>query len=157
MSAPSQDARLPPEEVVNDFARSQMVSRRRSDAVQTPRSVGGSVGAKWRPEHPTMAQRARSTAITGGEGLDARWLCIARAASIIDSTPGALRRALERRARRDADGVVRAELDGIRARKLGGRWRVLLGAEWLAGDVNDSPPRATSSARSTRAGTSEKE
>lgn len=88
---------------------------------------------------------------------DGRWLCLARAASVIDSTPGALRRAIERRARKEADGVVRAEFDGIRARKLGGRWRVLLGAEWLTGELNEAASRATSSARSTHAGTSEKE
>jgi hypothetical protein len=45
-------------------------------------------------------------------------------------SPGSLRKALERRARRTADGGVEAELDGLRARKLANRWLVSLGPYW---------------------------
>jgi hypothetical protein len=41
-----------------------------------------------------------------------------------------LRRAIERHARRDTEGRVHAEFDGVRARKLGRHWRVLLDPCW---------------------------
>lgn len=41
-----------------------------------------------------------------------------------------LRRAVERNARRDAAGHVLSEFDGVRARKLGRQWRVLLDPCW---------------------------
>jgi hypothetical protein len=41
-----------------------------------------------------------------------------------------LRRAIERHARRDAEGRVHAEFDGVRARKLGRHLRVLLDPCW---------------------------
>lgn len=64
------------------------------------------------------------------------WLRIEAAAHHLDTTPAALRRALERAAHRVADGGTEAELDGIRARKLGRRWRVLLGPAWSGTGTN---------------------
>lgn len=61
----------------------------------------------------------------------ARWLSVDSAAAVLDLTPSALRRALERRARVASDGAVVAEFDGVRARKLGRLWRVQLGHQWL--------------------------
>ena len=58
------------------------------------------------------------------------WLRIEVAAQVLDITPSALRRALERAAHRAADGGTEAHLDGVRGRKLGRRWRVLLGPAW---------------------------
>ncbi|MBZ0116714.1 MAG: hypothetical protein K8H88_06960 [Sandaracinaceae bacterium] len=43
-----------------------------------------------------------------------------------------LRRTIERHARRAPDGGTEASFDGIRARKLGRTWRVLLGERWGA-------------------------
>jgi hypothetical protein len=62
-----------------------------------------------------------------------RWLCIARAATLLDMSSSALRRAIERRAQRGGDGVITADFDGIRARKFGRLWRVQLGSTWQGG------------------------
>lgn len=67
-----------------------------------------------------------------------RWLSISDAASILGVDDVNLRRSCERNARRAPDGMVESFFDGIRARKLGRLWRVLLGDRWLAnvsGDV----------------------
>jgi hypothetical protein len=61
-----------------------------------------------------------------------RWLSLAKAALVLDLSPTALRRTLERRATRTDDGSVEAEIDGVRARKFGRLWRVQLGERWLA-------------------------
>lgn len=62
-----------------------------------------------------------------------RWLSLASAAALLDMTAGALRRKVERHADVAEDGVIEAEIDGIRARKFGRTWRVLLGPRWLVG------------------------
>ncbi len=49
---------------------------------------------------------------------------------MLDITPAALLRALERAAHRAGDGGIEAELDGVRGRKLGRRWRVSLSEAW---------------------------
>lgn len=61
------------------------------------------------------------------------WMSLARAAAALDMSAPALRRALERRARRAPDGGIEAEIDGVRGRKLGHLWRVQLGERWAAG------------------------
>ena len=83
------------------------------------------------------------------------WMSIDRAARLLDKTPEALRRAIERRARVGHDGLLEAAFDGVRARKLGGRWRVRLGSEWT--DEKSTCARATSSPRPSRATRPEKE
>jgi hypothetical protein len=60
----------------------------------------------------------------------ARWLSVQSAADLLGMPAAALRKSLERRARRGADGGVEAELDGVRGRKLGRNWRVLLAPAW---------------------------
>lgn len=78
------------------------------------------------------------------------WLNLVAAARILGSNPDSLRRAIERRARLAADGVLEASFDGLRARKHGGRWRVALSDAWLRGAQPDTNlgarPRATSRA-----------
>jgi hypothetical protein len=69
------------------------------------------------------------------------WLTVVRAAELLDLSAPALRRALERRARRARDGAVEAHLDGIRGRKLGAHWRVQLGPGWAV-DPPVRPPTA---------------
>jgi hypothetical protein len=60
-----------------------------------------------------------------------RWLRVDEAAEVLGVEVITLRRAIERHARRDADGGgIQAHFDGLRARKLGRHWRVLLGPEW---------------------------
>jgi hypothetical protein len=59
-----------------------------------------------------------------------RWTSIAAAAAVLGLTPEALRKQLERRAVRAPDGGIEADLDGVRARKLGRTWRVTLGIRW---------------------------
>lgn len=92
----------------------------------------------------------------------ARWLSLAAAAVSLDMGAGALRRTIERRARRASDGVIEAVFDGIRARKFAGRWRVNLGPGWKSEegpdtDLGNSAARATFPPRPTRATRLEKE
>jgi hypothetical protein len=55
---------------------------------------------------------------------------IEEAATFLSMTEGALRKALERGAKRAPDGGTEAQFDGVVGRKLGRRWRVRLGARW---------------------------
>jgi hypothetical protein len=59
-----------------------------------------------------------------------RWISLQSAADLLGLTPAALRKSLDRRAARSADGGIEAELDGVRARKLGRLWRVTLSPAW---------------------------
>lgn len=62
----------------------------------------------------------------------ARWYSLREAAGILGTSPGALRRLLERRAQPGRDGVYEARIDGVRARKFTNRWRVSFGKAWSA-------------------------
>jgi hypothetical protein len=57
-------------------------------------------------------------------------MAVVEAALRLALSPRALRKALEHRAHRGADGGITAAWDGVFARKLGRRWRVALGAGW---------------------------
>lgn len=59
-----------------------------------------------------------------------RWVSLPVAAEVLGMTAAALRKALDRKAMRTADGGIEAELDGVRGRKLGRLWRVTLSAAW---------------------------
>ena len=59
-----------------------------------------------------------------------QWLTVATASARLDMRPGALRRALERRARRGVEGATEANFDGIYAKKLGRIWRVRFSDDW---------------------------
>lgn len=59
-----------------------------------------------------------------------RWYPLRDAAPLLGVSPGALRKLLERRAERAADGATEASVDGIRARKFANRWRVSFGKAW---------------------------
>jgi hypothetical protein len=61
---------------------------------------------------------------------NARWLSVQSAADILGLTAAALRKSLDRRAVRVADGGTEAELDGVRGRKFGRLWRVTLSSAW---------------------------
>jgi len=58
------------------------------------------------------------------------WLPLERAAAHLSMNAAALRKALERRAMRAADGATEASLDGVRARKFGRTWRVRFSDGW---------------------------
>ncbi|TKC99864.1 hypothetical protein [Polyangium fumosum] len=58
------------------------------------------------------------------------WVPIDRAAAHLGMNVGALRKTLERRAVRAADGVTEASVDGVRARKFGRIWRVRFSEAW---------------------------
>ncbi len=75
------------------------------------------------PASPRAAARASA---------GASWMRVDDAARILGMNVITLRRSIERHARRDTDGRVHAEFDGIRARKLGRLWRVLLDPCWSA-------------------------
>lgn len=59
-----------------------------------------------------------------------RWYALRDAAQILCLSPAALRKLLERRVRRAADGGIEAVVDGVRARKFANRWRVSFGETW---------------------------
>ena len=59
-----------------------------------------------------------------------RWLSVQSAADLLGLPAAALRKSLERRAVRAPDGGIKAEIDGVRGRKLGRLWRVLLSSAW---------------------------
>ncbi len=63
----------------------------------------------------------------------ARWLSLPAAAALLDMSPDALRRAVERHAIRAPDGGIEATIDGVRARKFGRRWRVCFSERWAPG------------------------
>jgi hypothetical protein len=54
------------------------------------------------------------------------------AAAILGLEIVTLRRAIERNARRDREGRVRSDFDGVSARKIGRHWRVFLDDCWRA-------------------------
>lgn len=58
------------------------------------------------------------------------WLTLGDAANRLALSPDTLRKQIERNVKRATDGVVEASIDGIRARKFRGRWRVALGPNW---------------------------
>ncbi len=60
-----------------------------------------------------------------------RWMSVEDAAMILGLPVITLRRTIERNARKAADGTIEAKVDGIVAKKCGGRlWRVFLDASW---------------------------
>ena len=67
--------------------------------------------------------------MTRGQVL-VRWYTVREAAEVLGLTPEALRKQLERRQARTADGGTEAEIDGVRARKFGRLWRVSFGSGW---------------------------
>lgn len=60
-----------------------------------------------------------------------RWISVEEAAEFIGTNALALRARVRRAARRAPDGGIESDVDGIRGRKLGNSWRVVLGARWL--------------------------
>ena len=83
-----------------------------------------------------------------------RWLALQAAADVLGMTPGALRKILERRARRGPDGVTEAQVSGMQARKLGRLWRVRLSAAWIEPELagSSNPEHARPSSQSGRDG-----
>jgi hypothetical protein len=65
-----------------------------------------------------------------------RWISVESAADLLGMTAPALRKALDRRAQRTADGGTEAELDGVRGRKLGRLWRVTLSPAWTVASTH---------------------
>lgn len=60
-----------------------------------------------------------------------RWYTVRDAAEALGLTPEALRKQIERRKKRTADGGTEAVIDGVRARKFGRLWRVSFGTWWM--------------------------
>jgi len=59
-----------------------------------------------------------------------RWYVLREAAAFLTVSPAALRKKLERHARRAKDGGTEAAIDGVRARKFANRWRVSFDETW---------------------------
>ncbi|MCC7540537.1 MAG: hypothetical protein IT379_30250 [Deltaproteobacteria bacterium] len=64
-----------------------------------------------------------------------RWVSVAEAAAVLGVPVITLRRSFERNARRQPDGGIAAELDGVRAKKFGRQWRVWLSPSWTDPDA----------------------
>lgn len=62
------------------------------------------------------------------------WVSIEVAAGVLGITPDALRKSIDRRAKKMADGGIEAHVDGLRARKFGRRWKVQRDGVWFDGD-----------------------
>jgi len=60
------------------------------------------------------------------------WVSLDRAAAHLGLNAAQLRKTLERRATRAADGGTEAMVDGVRARKFGRLWRVRFSEAWGA-------------------------
>ena len=58
------------------------------------------------------------------------WLSVQSAVDILGLTPAALRKSLDRRAALTGDGGIEAEVYGVRGRKFGRLWRVMLSPAW---------------------------
>jgi hypothetical protein len=90
-------------------------------SIPTPDESGPHLGARdARAAAKRSSDRPPSTS----------WLRVDEAAEILGVDRVTFRRAIERNARRDTDGHVFSEFDGVRARKLGRQWRVLLDPCW---------------------------
>ena len=59
------------------------------------------------------------------------WRGVDSAAALLGIPPRTLRRALDRNSRRQVDGSITAQVDGVTARKFGRLWRVWLDRGWL--------------------------
>ncbi|MDI1484769.1 hypothetical protein [Polyangium sp. y55x31] len=66
------------------------------------------------------------------ERAGAPWVSLDRAAAHLGLNAAQLRKTLERRATRAADGGTEASVDGVRARKFGRLWRVRFSEAWGA-------------------------
>jgi hypothetical protein len=88
------------------------------------------VEGQRRPERPVASPKP---SVLEHQPVEPKsWLSVTKAAAFLDMTPDALRRALERHAAAGRDGVLEARLDGVRGRKLAGRWKVQLGPAWAS-------------------------
>jgi hypothetical protein len=65
-----------------------------------------------------------------GSAGSALWLTVRAAAAILSVSPDALRRKIERAVYKGKTGVE-AQIDGVRARKFAGQWRVHFEEGWL--------------------------
>ena len=79
---------------------------------------------------PTRPPRVQSPSVQPPANPGTRWLTIRDAAIVLSVPANNLRRTLERHAQSVADGGTEAEIDGLRARKFGRQWRVMLGNAW---------------------------
>ena len=85
---------------------------------------------------PRLSPLERRASRTKSDRPPASWLRVEEAAQILGVAVITFRRAIDRPARRDGAGRIFSEFDGVRARKLGRQWRVLLDPCW---SVDGSP------------------
>jgi hypothetical protein len=73
---------------------------------------------------------------------DIRWEPLRNVALVLGVSPEALRKRCERHSVLGADGATEARFDGVYARKLSGRWRAVLSAQWAEPPVIESSRQA---------------
>lgn len=61
------------------------------------------------------------------------WISLEVAANVLGITSDALRKSIDRRAKKVPDGGIEAHVDGLRARKFGRRWKVQRDGAWFDG------------------------
>jgi hypothetical protein len=116
--------------------------QRDSSEVDLPRRVWVLLDAENLPANgldyatpEEMASRAArmaaapSVTVPTSHPVPAGWVTVETAAMSLDTTPDALRKRLNRAARRDRHGV-RADLNGIEGRQIGGSWRIRFSGAW---------------------------
>ena len=78
----------------------------------------------------TRRRPTRARVMEPGPTDRIQWFTVRDAAEILSVSPDALRRKIERAACKAKIGVE-AQIDGVRARKFGGQWRVRFEEGWL--------------------------
>lgn len=79
------------------------------------------------PRGTTKKRERHETTRPTGQPI---WLGIPRAAELLDEEPESLRKKLERAARRGPDEQIESDINGLRGRKLGRLWKVLIPPGW---------------------------
>lgn len=97
--------------------------------------AGGSTVAKRASAGPTSDDGKASGEVPKRKAGVGTWMTVAAAATHLGTSPGSLRNMLERRAVARAGGVE-ADIDGVRARKLGRHWRVWMSPAWLPDGID---------------------
>jgi hypothetical protein len=101
----------------------------------SPEFVGAFLAERlaWGRTAPKLPAGAAKRSRKGEPQDQPVWYGIHRAAALLDENPESLRKKLDRASRRGANGEVTADLNGIRGRMLGHRWKVHIPAGWTTG------------------------
>ncbi len=94
--------------------------------------LGGDLGGIAVPRTPTARKVGAAETEHSVPATSGRWVSVREAALALGFGVVSFRRLIERHTRRDAAGGIEASVDGVRARKVGRTWRVLLSSAWTS-------------------------